>query len=200
MTTGSSCFGPDGYKLTRRGGGSPSSDCMNNGGDRQSGRRARISGGRTPDRRCTGRAMSNMPSTTFPQQSVASTGLRIVHGLRQRGGLSSTAPDVLWELGAEVDPDGGGAEWLQHQPRVRLDAGPRPHARQGARARVPISGSALDGDADRVVIDRRAADGSPMAISSWRSIATSLGPTMGLLSRQRHRRHGDVQSWPRALP
>ena len=57
--------------------------------------------------------------TTFPQRRRLD-GLRIVldcaHGAAYR-----TAPEVLWELGAEVIPMGVEPKGVQHQPRLRCD-------------------------------------------------------------------------------
>ena len=86
--------------------------------------------------------------TTFPRGQRLD-GLKVVVDCAN-GAAYRTAPEVLWELGAEVVPIGGGARRLQHQPRLRLD--PYRAAVDAVRAHGADLGISLDGDADRVMI------------------------------------------------
>ncbi len=102
--------------------------------------------------------------TTFPKGQRLD-GLKVVVDCAN-GAAYRTAPEVLWELGAEVDPGRGLAGRLQHQQGLRLDpprggggGGGRPRRRprhQPRRRRRP----GADHRRDR----RR----SPTATSSWR--------------------------------
>ena len=77
--------------------------------------------------------------TTFPRGQRLD-GLKVVVDCAN-GAAYRTAPEVLWELGAEVVPIGGHAGRLQHQPRLRLDP-PRGGGGGGASRTAPTSASA----------------------------------------------------------
>ena len=90
---------------------------------------------------------------TLPR-ALSLDGLRVVVDCAN-GAAYRVVPEALWELGADVVLDRGRARRLQHQPRLRLDRAGR-DLRQGASEMRADIGIALDGDADRVIIIRRA--------------------------------------------
>ena len=120
-------FGPDGFKLSDA--AEEAIEALLEGEPHLAepariGRATRIDDGR-------GRYME-FAKTTFPRGQRLD-GLKVVVDCAN-GAAYRTAPEVLWELGAEVVPIGVVAGRLQHQPRVRLDP-PRRRARGGAGAR-----------------------------------------------------------------
>jgi phosphoglucosamine mutase len=181
-------FGPDGYKLSdateeeieaRLGGDPALADAA------KIGRATRIEDGR-------GRYME-FAKTTFPRRQRLD-GLKIVVDCAN-GAAYRTAPDVLWELGAEVVPigvdpngfninDGCGSTRPQRAAAAVLESG----------ADLGIS---LDGDADRVmIIDERGliADGNQvMALIAGRwaeegrlAQGTLVATVMSNLGLERH--------------
>jgi phosphoglucosamine mutase len=181
-------FGPDGYKLSdateeeieaRLGGDPALADAA------KIGRATRIEDGR-------GRYME-FAKTTFPRRQRLD-GLKIVVDCAN-GAAYRTAPDVLWELGAEVvpisvDPDG-----------FNINDGCGSTRPQRAAAAVLESGAdlgiSLDGDADRVmIIDERGliADGDQvMALIAGRwaeegrlAQGTLVATVMSNLGLERH--------------
>jgi phosphoglucosamine mutase len=181
-------FGPDGYKLSdateeeieaRLGGDPALADAA------KIGRATRIEDGR-------GRYME-FAKTTFPRRQRLD-GLKIVVDCAN-GAAYRTAPDVLWELGAEVVPigvdpngfninDGCGSTRPQRAAAAVLESG----------ADLGIS---LDGDADRVmIIDERGliADGDQvMALIAGRwaeegrlAQGTLVATVMSNLGLERH--------------
>jgi hypothetical protein len=123
------------------------------------------------------------------------SGMRVVIDCANGAGYK-VAPAALWELGADViaignEPNG---------TNINLNCGsthPVALSRKVHEVRADI-GIALDGDADRVlIVDETGAvvDGDQLMALIAESWAAD-----GLLRRQRHRCHGDVQSWPRAFP
>ena len=133
--------------------------------------------------------------TTFPRGQRLD-GLKVVVDCAN-GAAYRTAPEVLWELGAEVVPIGGRAGRLQHQPRVRLD----PHRDRASRrccAHGADLGISLDGDADRVmIIDETGAvaDGD-----QFMALIADRWAARGPAGEGHARRHGDVEPRPRAPP
>ena len=86
---------------------------------------------------------------TFPR-NLRLDGLRIVIDCAN-GAAYKVAPEVLWELGADIVHHGRDARRHQHQPGLRL--APRPQAMCAKVREVRADfGIALDGDADRVVM------------------------------------------------
>ena len=133
--------------------------------------------------------------TTFPRGQRLD-GLKVVVDCAN-GAAYRTAPEVLWELGAEVIPIGVVAGRLQHQPRLRLDPPRGRRSRRSSRHGADL-GISLDGDADRVmIIDEKGevADGDQfMALIADRWAAE------GRLAKRHARRHRDVEPRPRAPP
>jgi phosphoglucosamine mutase len=136
-------FGPDGYKLSDEveleleallENGTPlaHSDDI--------GRARRIDGDRT--------RYVEFAKTTFPRR-LRLDGLKVVVDCAN-GAAYKTAPEVLWELGAEVIPMGVSPDGFN------INAGCGSTAPQAAAARVLAEGAdlgiCLDGDADRVII------------------------------------------------
>ncbi|SHL14541.1 phosphoglucosamine mutase [Roseovarius marisflavi] len=136
-------FGPDGFKLSDEA-EAGIEELLNTGvtpaAPENIGRAKRIEDAR-------GRYVE-YAKTTFPQRKRLD-GLRIVLDCAN-GAAYRTAPEVLWELGAEViaigvDPNGR---------NINLDCGsthPETAARKVVETRADI-GICLDGDADRVVL------------------------------------------------
>ncbi len=136
-------FGPDGFKLSDEA-EAGIEELLNTGvtpaAPENIGRARRIDDAR-------GRYVE-YAKTTFPQRKRLD-GLRIVLDCAN-GAAYRTAPEVLWELGAEViaigvDPNGR---------NINLDCGsthPETAARKVVETRADI-GICLDGDADRVVL------------------------------------------------
>ena len=133
--------------------------------------------------------------TTFPRGQRLD-GLKVVVDCAN-GAAYRTAPEVLWELGAEVVPIGGRAGRLQHQPRLRLDPSPRRPPRRCVAHGADL-GISLDGDADRVLIIDETGRGRrrrPVHGADRRPLG-GRGP-----ARQGHaRRHRDVEPRARAAP
>ena len=170
------------------------------GGDRGAARgRARTS----PSRRAsaappasTTAAAATWSSPRPPSRAAsASTGCKVVVDCAN-GAAYRTAPEVLWELGAEVIPVGVAPDGFN----INRDCGSTHTATAVAavRAHGADLGISLDGDADRVmIIDETGAvaDGDQfMALIADRWAAR--GP-----ARQGHaRRHRDVEPRPRAPP
>ena len=136
-------FGPDGYKLSdeveleleallENGAPLAHSDDI--------GRARRIEGDRT--------RYVEFAKTTFPRR-LRLDGLKVVVDCAN-GAAYKTAPEVLWELGAEVIPMGVSPDGFN------INAGCGSTAPQAAAARVVAEGAdlgiCLDGDADRVII------------------------------------------------
>ena len=125
---------------------------------------------------------------TLPR-NLSLEGLRIVIDCAN-GAAYRVAPDALWELGADVVPIGVEPDGFN----INHDCGstaPEAFCRKVREMRADI-GIALDGDADRVLIARRARPSDRR-----RSVARR---DRGKLARRRsarqarHRRHGDVES------
>jgi phosphoglucosamine mutase len=146
-------FGPDGYKLSDE--AEAAIERLLNEGVTPSvpkniGRARRIDDAR-------GRYVE-YAKTTFPRR-LRLDGLRIVLDCAN-GAAYRTAPEVLWELGAEVIPMGVEPNGFN----INLDCGstrPEAAARKVLETRADL-GICLDGDADRVVLideQGRVADG-----------------------------------------
>ena len=146
-------FGPDGYKLSDE--AEASIERLLNEGVTPSvpqhiGRARRLDDAR-------GRYVE-YAKTTFPRR-LRLDGLRIVLDCAN-GAAYRTAPEVLWELGAEVIPMGVEPNGFN----INLDCGstrPESAARKVLETRADL-GICLDGDADRVVLideQGRVADG-----------------------------------------
>ena len=127
-------FGPDGFKLTDA--VEEEIEALLEGDPdlaepAKIGRATRIDDGR-------GRYME-FAKTTFPRGQRLD-GLKVVVDCAN-GAAYRTAPEVLWELGAEVVPIGVSPGRLQHQPRVRLDPHRTPRSTRCWRT-APTSASA----------------------------------------------------------
>jgi len=168
-------FGPDGFKLSDEA-EAGIEDLLNTGVTpalpENIGRAKRIDDAR-------GRYVE-YAKTTFPYRKRLD-GLRIVLDCAN-GAAYRTAPEVLWELGAEVIPIG-----VEPNGRnINLNCGsthPETAARKVVETRADI-GICLDGDADRVVlIDEtgRIADGDQimgLIASSWAKEGRLAGNTL----------------------
>ena len=129
-------FGPDGQKL---------SDAVEleieaaDGWRAGSGPRHRRPTSAAPSASTTARrAISNSPSAPFPR-NLRLDGLRIVIDCAN-GAAYKVAPEVLWELGADIVPLGVSPDGTQHQSGLRLDRARRRCAPRCAKC-APISAS-----------------------------------------------------------
>ena len=136
-------FGPDGYKLSDEAEAEIEALVRDGVAPAQAeniGRARRIDDGRF---RYVERAKASFP------EGLRLTGLKVVIDCAN-GAAYRTAPDVLWELGAEVIPLGVSPDGLN----INKDCGST-HVEAAARAVVACGadvGICLDGDADRVMI------------------------------------------------
>ena len=127
---------------------------------------------------------------------VRLSGLKVVIDCAN-GAAYKCAPEVLWELGAEVIPVGVHAQRLQHQPEMRLDRHFAPRPRRWWRMARDI-GISLDGDADRVMIldeTGRVADGDQIM-----ALLAARWSEQGRLDGRRAGGDGDVEPGAGAVP
>jgi phosphoglucosamine mutase len=140
-----------------------------------------------------GSAMSS--GSRSPSRGPALDGLKVVVDCAN-GAAYRAAPEVLWELGAEVIPLGRQPLTAQHQRRLRLDRAARPPPKRCASG--ADLGICLDGDADRVIlIDETGpiADGDQIM-----ALIARAGPRRAGWRGRHAGGHGDVESRARALP
>ena len=134
-------------------------------------------------------------------RDVSLDGLRVVVDCAN-GAAYKVAPEALWELGAEVIQIGVEPNGLNINFEVGSTA-PEALSRKVREMRADI-GIALDGDADRMILDRREgpSDRRRPGDGGDRRAVARRGPAV----EARRGRHGDVEpraraasGWPRAL-